>query len=102
MFNMCNACLKLGLILRQLASLLKMCPLYHDPIILLSHPTEGEVKVVNLNGRPRNSKKLLTELHFDFAVDKLVVLQDSVLAFHRHGMQGRSFRSNEVRSHRFA
>ncbi|XP_041468218.1 mitogen-activated protein kinase kinase kinase kinase 5-like isoform X2 [Lytechinus variegatus] len=57
---------------------------------------KGEVKVVNLNGRPRNSKKLLTELHFDFAVDKLVVLQDSVLAFHRHGMQGRSFRSNEV------
>lgn len=25
-----------------------------------------------------------------------VVLADSVLAFHRHGMQGRSFKNNEV------
>ena len=56
----------------------------------------GDVKVVNLNGRPKSCKRLATELHFDFKVDSLVVLQDSVLAFYKHGMQGRSFRSNEV------
>ncbi|XP_071802348.1 mitogen-activated protein kinase kinase kinase kinase 5-like isoform X3 [Asterias amurensis] len=57
---------------------------------------DREVKVVNLNGRPKSSRKLSAELHFDFVVENLVVLQDSVLAFHKHGMQGRSFRTNEV------
>ncbi|XP_022097280.1 mitogen-activated protein kinase kinase kinase kinase 5-like isoform X3 [Acanthaster planci] len=57
---------------------------------------DREVKVVNLNGKPKSNRKLSAELHFDFAVEDLVVLQDSVLAFHKHGMQGRSFRSNEV------
>ena len=33
-------------------------------------------------------------LHFSFLT---VCLPDSVLAFHRHGMQGRSFKANEVR-----
>ncbi|XP_071963703.1 mitogen-activated protein kinase kinase kinase kinase 5-like [Antedon mediterranea] len=54
------------------------------------------VQVVNLNGRPKSSKKLSAELHFDFPVEALVVLQDSVLAFHKNGMQGRSFKTNEV------
>ena len=56
----------------------------------------GDVKVVNQSGRPKSSLKLSSELHFDFTVENLVVLQDSVLAFHKHGMQGRSFRTNEV------
>ncbi|XP_071832271.1 mitogen-activated protein kinase kinase kinase kinase 5-like isoform X3 [Apostichopus japonicus] len=56
----------------------------------------SDVKVVNLNGRPKPCRRLATELHFDFQVENLVVLQDSVLAFYKHGMQGRSFRSNEV------
>ena len=42
------------------------------------------------------ARKLSAELHFDFVVENLVVLQDSVLAFHKHGMQGRSFKNNEV------
>ena len=74
-------------------------PVFHQDTLLhgfdcLSIP--GEVKVVNLNGRPKSSRKLSAELHFDFVVENLVVLQDSVLAFHKHGMQGRSFRTNEV------
>ncbi|XP_074662772.1 mitogen-activated protein kinase kinase kinase kinase 5-like isoform X4 [Tubulanus polymorphus] len=54
------------------------------------------IKLVNLNGRLKSSKKQAAELHFDFPVESMVCLQDSVLAFHKHGMQGRSFRANEV------
>ncbi|CAH1790870.1 unnamed protein product [Owenia fusiformis] len=54
------------------------------------------VKVVNMNGRLKSSRRQAAELHFDFKVESLVCLQDSVLAFHKHGMQGRSFKANEV------
>uniref|UniRef100_A0A8B9K4D5 non-specific serine/threonine protein kinase n=1 Tax=Astyanax mexicanus TaxID=7994 RepID=A0A8B9K4D5_ASTMX len=56
----------------------------------------GCIKVVNLQGRLKSSRKLSTELTFNFHIESTVCLQDSVLAFWRHGMQGRSFRSNEV------
>ncbi|XP_067352784.1 mitogen-activated protein kinase kinase kinase kinase 3-like isoform X2 [Channa argus] len=54
------------------------------------------IKIVNLQGKLKSSKKLLAELTFNFQIKAIVCLQDSVLAFWRHGMQGRSFRSNEV------
>ncbi|XP_055878819.1 mitogen-activated protein kinase kinase kinase kinase 5-like isoform X1 [Biomphalaria glabrata] len=54
------------------------------------------VKVVSLSGKLKSSRRQQAELHFDCTVDSLVTLQDSVLAFHRHGMQGRSFKGNEV------
>ncbi|XP_036420185.1 mitogen-activated protein kinase kinase kinase kinase 3 isoform X3 [Colossoma macropomum] len=54
------------------------------------------IKIVNLQGRLKSSKKLSAELTFDFHIESIVCLQDSVLAFWRHGMQGRSFKSNEV------
>ncbi|XP_056022827.1 mitogen-activated protein kinase kinase kinase kinase 3-like isoform X12 [Ostrea edulis] len=54
------------------------------------------VKVVNIKGKLKSSRKQSSELHFDFKVESLVCLQDSVLAFHKHGMQGRSFKANEV------
>jgi len=57
---------------------------------------ENKVKVVNLAGRLKSSRRQAAELHFDFSVEFLVCLQDSVLAFHQHGMQGRSFKANEV------
>ncbi|KAL5009247.1 hypothetical protein ScPMuIL_014828 [Solemya velum] len=57
---------------------------------------EKFVKVVNMAGRLKSSKRQAAELHFDFPVESLVCLQDSVLAFHEHGMQGRSFKANEV------
>ncbi|NWT94691.1 M4K3 kinase, partial [Urocynchramus pylzowi] len=59
------------------------------------------IKIVNLQGRLKSSRKLSSELTFDFQIESIVFflavcLQDSVLAFWKHGMQGRSFRSNEI------
>uniref|UniRef100_A0A667GV67 Mitogen-activated protein kinase kinase kinase kinase n=1 Tax=Lynx canadensis TaxID=61383 RepID=A0A667GV67_LYNCA len=55
------------------------------------------VKIVNLQGKLKSSKKLASELSFDFRIESVVCLQDSVLAFWKHGMQGKSFKSDEVR-----
>uniref|UniRef100_H2YUX9 Mitogen-activated protein kinase kinase kinase kinase n=1 Tax=Ciona savignyi TaxID=51511 RepID=H2YUX9_CIOSA len=63
---------------------------------------ERDVKIISLTGKLKSSRKLASELHFDFPYDEtpnippIVCLQDSILAFHEHGMQGRSFRNNEV------
>ncbi|XP_036403754.1 mitogen-activated protein kinase kinase kinase kinase 2 [Megalops cyprinoides] len=55
---------------------------------------EKVVKIVNLQGFP--SKDLASELTFEFAIETLVCLQDSVLAFWKHGLGGRSLHNNEV------
>ncbi|GAA6111062.1 mitogen-activated protein kinase kinase kinase kinase 5 isoform X6 [Tachysurus ichikawai] len=54
------------------------------------------LKIVNLQGKLKSNKKLSSELSFEFYIGSVVCLQDSVLAFWKHGMQGKSFRSNEV------
>ncbi|XP_066987125.1 mitogen-activated protein kinase kinase kinase kinase 3 isoform X1 [Macrobrachium rosenbergii] len=54
------------------------------------------VRVVNLQGRIKERKKQTSELKFDFNIDSIVCLTDSVLAFHEHGMQGRSFKNGEI------
>uniref|UniRef100_A0A8K9UVL7 non-specific serine/threonine protein kinase n=1 Tax=Oncorhynchus mykiss TaxID=8022 RepID=A0A8K9UVL7_ONCMY len=58
--------------------------------------SSGSIKIVNLQGRLKSSRKLSAELTFNFQIESIVCLQDSVLAFWRHGMQGRSFKSNEI------
>ncbi|XP_075469950.1 mitogen-activated protein kinase kinase kinase kinase 5 isoform X4 [Ascaphus truei] len=54
------------------------------------------VKIVNLQGKLKSSRKLASELSFKFSIESVVCLQDSVLAFWKHGMQGKNFKSNEV------
>uniref|UniRef100_A0A8C5ARS7 Mitogen-activated protein kinase kinase kinase kinase n=1 Tax=Gadus morhua TaxID=8049 RepID=A0A8C5ARS7_GADMO len=57
---------------------------------------DKNLKIVNLQGRLKSNKKLASELSFEFCIGSVVCLQDSVLAFWKHGMQGKSFKSNEV------
>uniref|UniRef100_A0A8C8CEV4 Mitogen-activated protein kinase kinase kinase kinase n=1 Tax=Oncorhynchus tshawytscha TaxID=74940 RepID=A0A8C8CEV4_ONCTS len=52
------------------------------------------VNIVNLDGSP--SKGMTSKLTFDFSIETLVCLQDSVLAFWKHGLKGRSLHSDEV------
>ncbi|XP_056155985.1 mitogen-activated protein kinase kinase kinase kinase 2 isoform X2 [Lampris incognitus] len=55
---------------------------------------EKTVKIVNLQGLP--SRELTSEMVFDFPIETLVCLQDSVLAFWKHGLKGRNLHTNEV------
>ncbi|KAK2852508.1 hypothetical protein Q7C36_007709 [Tachysurus vachellii] len=57
---------------------------------------DKNLKIVNLQGKLKSNKKLSSELSFEFYIGSVVCLQDSVLAFWKHGMQGKSFKSNEV------
>ncbi|XP_076294432.1 MAP4K3-like protein hppy isoform X3 [Lasioglossum baleicum] len=57
---------------------------------------DNVVKVVTLQGKPRSTRKQMSELHFNFEIESIICLPDSVLAFHKHGMQGRSFKNGEV------
>uniref|UniRef100_A0A8C9TA29 Mitogen-activated protein kinase kinase kinase kinase n=1 Tax=Scleropages formosus TaxID=113540 RepID=A0A8C9TA29_SCLFO len=63
-------------------------------LVSLRLPAEG--LIVNLQGRLKSNRKLSAELTFNFQIESIVCLQDSVLAFWKHGMQGRSFKSNEI------
>ncbi|XP_026743472.1 mitogen-activated protein kinase kinase kinase kinase 5 isoform X1 [Trichoplusia ni] len=44
----------------------------------------------------KRRNKLLSRIQFDFNIDSILCLADSVLAFHRHGVQGRSLRNADV------
>ncbi|XP_026276878.1 mitogen-activated protein kinase kinase kinase kinase 5 isoform X4 [Frankliniella occidentalis] len=54
------------------------------------------VKIVTLQGKLRSSRKQVSELNFSFRVQSIVCLPDSVLAFHKHGMTGRSLKNGEI------
>ncbi|XP_078037849.1 MAP4K3-like protein hppy isoform X3 [Augochlora pura] len=57
---------------------------------------DNVVKVVTPQGKPRSTRRHMSELHFNFQIESIICLPDSVLAFHKHGMQGRSFKNGEV------
>uniref|UniRef100_A0A8D0H7W5 Mitogen-activated protein kinase kinase kinase kinase 2 n=1 Tax=Sphenodon punctatus TaxID=8508 RepID=A0A8D0H7W5_SPHPU len=55
---------------------------------------ERSVRMVNLRGAPKTA--LAPELIFRFPIETVVCLQDSVLAFWKHGMQGRRLDGSQV------
>ncbi|RXG52256.1 Mitogen-activated protein kinase kinase kinase kinase 3 [Armadillidium vulgare] len=57
---------------------------------------DNVVRVVDLQGRIKERRKIMSEIKFDFIIDSVVCLTDSVLAFHLHGMTGRSFKNGEI------
>uniref|UniRef100_A0A8C2BWN0 Mitogen-activated protein kinase kinase kinase kinase n=1 Tax=Cyprinus carpio TaxID=7962 RepID=A0A8C2BWN0_CYPCA len=54
---------------------------------------KNTVRVVNLQGCLSHQKT--SELAFEFPIQTLVCLQDSVLVFWKHGLKGRSLQTNE-------
>uniref|UniRef100_A0A8C1W3E9 non-specific serine/threonine protein kinase n=1 Tax=Cyprinus carpio TaxID=7962 RepID=A0A8C1W3E9_CYPCA len=58
------------------------------------HFVSDTVRVVNLQGCLSHQKT--SELAFEFPIQTLVCLQDSVLVFWKHGLKGRSLQTNEV------
>ncbi|XP_064484021.1 mitogen-activated protein kinase kinase kinase kinase 5-like isoform X2 [Ornithodoros turicata] len=72
---------------------LHLTQLDKDTLLLCCY---NKVKLLDLEGHLKQSKALPTELCFEFKVENIVCLPDSVLAFHRHGMQGRSLLDGQV------
>ncbi|XP_044254721.1 mitogen-activated protein kinase kinase kinase kinase 5 isoform X2 [Tribolium madens] len=57
---------------------------------------DNVVKIITPQGNLKINKKQLSELKFHFNIENIISLPDSVLAFHKHGMQGRSFKNGEI------
>ncbi|XP_017033399.1 mitogen-activated protein kinase kinase kinase kinase 5 isoform X8 [Drosophila kikkawai] len=111
-----NGCLKLELINMNSASWFHSEDLEYDAMatmvprrdllkVVRVHQVEKDailvcygnvMQVVTLQGNPKQHKKMVSQLNFDFNVDSIVCLPDSVLAFHKHGMQGKSLRNGEI------
>jgi len=56
----------------------------------------NKVQVTNVKGRLKSSRLAPAELQFPFRIEHIVCLPDSVLAFHSHGVQGKSFIDNQL------
>ncbi|XP_014247618.1 mitogen-activated protein kinase kinase kinase kinase 3 isoform X6 [Cimex lectularius] len=54
------------------------------------------VKIVTMQGKMRSNRKQISELQFDFQIQSILCLTDSILAFHKHGVQGRSLKNGEI------
>ncbi|KAL1123764.1 hypothetical protein AAG570_001537 [Ranatra chinensis] len=78
---------------RENLSVIAVTQLEKDAILVCY---SNVVKIVTLQGRVRTTRKQVSELHFDFQIESIVCLPDSVLAFHKHGVQGRSLKNGEV------
>ncbi|XP_059226110.1 mitogen-activated protein kinase kinase kinase kinase 5 isoform X4 [Stomoxys calcitrans] len=78
---------------RELLKVVKVHQVEKDAIIVCYG---NVIQVVTLQGNPKQHKKMVSQLNFDFNVDSIVCLPDSVLAFHKHGMQGKSLRNGEI------
>ncbi|XP_034244539.1 mitogen-activated protein kinase kinase kinase kinase 5 isoform X2 [Thrips palmi] len=78
---------------RENVKVVQLTQLDKDAILVCYDST---VKIVTLEGKLRNSRKQVSELNFSFRVQSVVCLPDSVLAFHKNGMTGRSLKNGEI------
>uniref|UniRef100_A0A1L8DM87 Mitogen-activated protein kinase kinase kinase kinase n=1 Tax=Nyssomyia neivai TaxID=330878 RepID=A0A1L8DM87_9DIPT len=78
---------------REPLKVVKVHQLEKDTILVCHGNT---IHIVTMNGMLKQSKKLVSQLKFDFTIESVVCLNDSVLAFHKNGMQGRSLRNGEI------
>ncbi|KRY13519.1 Mitogen-activated protein kinase kinase kinase kinase 5, partial [Trichinella patagoniensis] len=59
-------------------------------VVLIAHG--DKVKLVNFKGKLKSSRYAPAEFEFPFKIERI----DSVLAFHKYGMQGRSFIDSKI------
>uniref|UniRef100_A0A336MSM1 Mitogen-activated protein kinase kinase kinase kinase n=1 Tax=Culicoides sonorensis TaxID=179676 RepID=A0A336MSM1_CULSO len=78
---------------RELVNTIKVHQMDKDAILVCYNSV---IQIVTLQGQPKHSKKFISQINFDFKIESIVCLPDSVLAFHKHGMQGRSLRNGEI------
>uniref|UniRef100_A0A5S6QZ18 Mitogen-activated protein kinase kinase kinase kinase n=1 Tax=Trichuris muris TaxID=70415 RepID=A0A5S6QZ18_TRIMR len=57
---------------------------------------KNKVKLTNFKGRLKSSRYAPAEITFPFNIEHIICLSDSVLAFHKYGVQGRSFIDSQV------
>ena len=64
--------------------------------ILICH--DNFVRIIGLDGIVKQEINRKTILEFNFKIESLVCLpdQESVIAFHKHGLEERSFKENDV------
>lgn len=61
-----------------------------------SYPGADKAQLTSLRGQLKSSKVAAAELRFPFRIDALLPLSDSLLAFHRHGLMGKSLIDGEA------
>ncbi|XP_030763049.1 mitogen-activated protein kinase kinase kinase kinase 5 isoform X4 [Sitophilus oryzae] len=57
---------------------------------------DNVIRIITPQGKIKVSKKQVSDLRFDFKIESILCLPDSVLAFYKHGVQGRSLRNGEI------
>nr|XP_042901373.1 mitogen-activated protein kinase kinase kinase kinase 5 isoform X3 [Parasteatoda tepidariorum] len=77
---------------QDLLSIISISQLEKDTLLVCS---DNIIRVVNSQGKLKSGHQP-SEFHFDFRIESMVCLTDCVLAFHKHGMQGRSLKNNEI------
>jgi hypothetical protein len=65
--------------------------------ILLCH--DNFVKIIGLDGIVKQDINRCSILEFSFKIEALMCIpdQESVIAFHKHGLEERSYKENDVR-----
>ncbi|CAG9116185.1 unnamed protein product [Plutella xylostella] len=68
----------------------------HENIIDLVPVLPPALDAARWRAPEEKKSNFVSRIVFDFHIDRILCLQDSVLAFHRHGVQGRSLRNGDV------